>query len=101
MKKAVDELMKLHIVNTFRDGILIYNISNKLIFRTHQNNYVDFENANLYQPEQFSSDTAQEMCRVAKKIVAKTKFHKLLDFLDSLEFPVRTNQQNVSIDVFL
>jgi len=93
--------MKLHIVNTLRDGILIYNNSDELIFRTDQNGYWDFVNANLYEPEQYSSEKARNMCRVAKKIVAKTKFSKLSDFLNSLDFPIRTNQQDICVDVVL
>jgi len=93
--------MKLHIVNTLRDGTLIYDSSDELIFKTNQNGYSDFENANLYEPHQFSSETAQTMCAVAKKIVSKTKYSKLSEYLNSLEFPVRTNQQNVCIDVVL
>ena len=93
--------MELHIVNTLRDGTLIYNSSDKLIFRTNQNGYYDFQNANLYEPKQYSSKTAKNMCIIAKKIVAKTKFSKLSDFLNSLKFPIRTNQQDVYIDIIL
>ena len=93
--------MKLHIVKTFREGILIYNNSNELIFNTEQNGYYNFQNANLYEPEQFSSKTAQKMCKTAKKIVEKTKFSKLGDFLNSLNFPIQNNQQNVCVDVVL
>jgi len=93
--------MELTIINTFRRGELIYDDNNNLIFDTTQNGYSDFRNADQSNPEQYSSDTAQKMCSIAKKIVKATIFNCLSDFLNSLQYPIRTNQQDIHVLVNL
>jgi len=91
--------MLLTIRNTFRDGILIYDNNLKLIFNSLQNRYSNFINADKYEPNQFSSQLAKQMCITAKKIVKATNFSCLSEFLHSLKFPIRNNTQTVEVQI--